>query len=313
MFNTIENVLNAAELAELRAIAARASFIDGRISAPGASVKNNLVMADRAYFDRSAQLVADALYRSEDFRVFAFPKAMMPPVLTRYGTGMYYGTHTDAAFMLQPSRLLRSDLSCTVFVSEPDSYEGGELVTMLGNAEMRLRAPAGAAILYPSTTLHRVEQVTKGERLVALTFIQSQIADSEQRELLYELNEIAAGAADKMDIADLHPTPARPAEFAPAVGRSRLNARPALPRGSAGPTSPRRAGLCSLLAAVAAVDRVAGEGAGAGAEDRAERTVMTVRDAAADQAAGDRADDRAGGAAAAPVIVAIVAIAVGRS
>ena len=200
MFNTIENVLNAAELAELRAIAARANFIDGRISAPGASVKNNLVMADRAYFDRSAQLVADALYRSEDFRVFAFPKAMMPPVLTRYGTGMYYGTHTDAAFMSQPSRLLRSDLSCTVFVSEPDSYEGGELVTMLGNAEMRLRAPAGAAILYPSTTLHRVEQVTKGERLVALTFIQSQIADSEQRELLYELNEIAAGAADKMDI-----------------------------------------------------------------------------------------------------------------
>ena len=200
MFNTIENVLNAAEIEELRAIAARATFIDGRASAPGASVKNNLVMGDRALFDRSAQLVADALYRSEDFRVFALPKAMMPPVLTRYGTGMYYGTHTDAAFMSYPGRLLRSDLSCTVFLSDPDSYEGGELVARFGNAELRLRAPAGAAILYPSTTLHRVEEVTRGERLVALTFIQSQVADSENRETLYELGEIAAITAEKMDV-----------------------------------------------------------------------------------------------------------------
>ena len=200
MFKTIENVLNANEIAELRAMAARATFIDGRISAPGAPVKNNVVMGDRELFARSSQLVADALYRSEDFRVFAFPKAMSPPVLTRYGVGMYYGTHTDAAFMPQPSRLLRSDLSCTVFVSDPDDYEGGELVSRFGTEELRLRAPAGAAIVYPSTTLHRVEEVTKGERLVALTFIESRIADGEQRELLYELSEIAAIAGEKMDI-----------------------------------------------------------------------------------------------------------------
>ena len=200
MFNTIENVLTTAEIEELRGIAARAQFIDGRISAPGAPVKNNMVVGDRALFDRSAQIVADALYRSEDFRVFAMPKAMTPPVLTRYGTGMYYGTHTDAAFMPQPSRLLRSDLSCTIFLSDPESYEGGALVTRFGTAELSLRAPAGAAIVYPSTTLHRVEEVTKGERLVALTFIESRIADGEQRELLYELSEIAAIAGEKMDI-----------------------------------------------------------------------------------------------------------------
>src|ERR1041384_2636756 len=117
MFNTIENVLTAAEIAELRAIAARATFIDGRISAPGAPVKNNVVLGDPQLFTRSSQMVADALYRSEDFRVFAFPKAMTPPVLTRYGTGMFYGTHTDTAFMPQPSRMLRSDLSCTIFIS----------------------------------------------------------------------------------------------------------------------------------------------------------------------------------------------------
>jgi PKHD-type hydroxylase len=200
MFNTIEHVLNASELEELRAIAARAQFIDGRISAPGAPVKNNMVVGDRELFGRSSQIVADALYRSEDFRVFAFPKAMTPPVLTRYGKGMYYGTHTDAAFMPQPSRLLRSDLSCTVFLSDPESYDGGELVSRFGSAEVRLRAPAGAAIVYPSTTLHRVEEVTRGERLVALTFIESRIADGEQRELLFELNEIAAIAGEKMDI-----------------------------------------------------------------------------------------------------------------
>jgi len=200
MFNTIENVLTEQEIGELRAIAARATFIDGRISAPGAPVKNNVVVGDRELFARSSQMVADALYRSEDFRVFAFPKAMSPPALTKYGIGMYYGTHTDAAFMPQPSRTLRSDLSCTVFLSDPESYEGGDLVTRLGNSEMRLRGPAGAAIVYPSTTLHRVEQVTKGERLVALTFIESRIADCEQRELLYELNEIGAIAGGKMDI-----------------------------------------------------------------------------------------------------------------
>jgi len=200
MFNTIDNVLNGQEIEELRAMAARATFIDGRISAPGAPVKNNVVMSDRELFARSSQMVADALYRSEDFRVFAFPKAMSPPVLTKYGTGMYYGTHTDAAFMPQPSRTLRSDLSCTVFLSDPESYEGGDLVARLGNSEVRLRAPAGAAIVYPSTTLHRVEQVTKGERLVALTFIESRIVDGEKRELLYELNEIGAIAGEKMDI-----------------------------------------------------------------------------------------------------------------
>jgi PKHD-type hydroxylase len=200
MFNTIENVLNSAQIAELREIAARAQFVDGRISAPGAPVKNNVVLADRDLFARSSQMVADALYGSEDFRVFAFPRAMTPPVLTRYETGMYYGTHTDSAFMPHPSRLLRSDLSCTIFISDPTSYDGGELVTRLGTEEIRLRAPAGAAIVYPSTTLHRVEKVTRGERLVALTFIESRIADSEKRELLYELNEIGAIAGEKMDI-----------------------------------------------------------------------------------------------------------------
>ena len=139
-------------------------------------------------------------------------------------SGMYYGTHTDAAFMpASLARTLRSDLSCTVFLSDPDSYEGGDLVARLGNSEVRLRAPAGAAIVYPSTTLHRVEEVTKGERLVALTFIESRIADGEQRELLYELNEIAADRRRKDGHRHLYAPAAGPAESHAQMGRPRLS------------------------------------------------------------------------------------------
>jgi PKHD-type hydroxylase len=200
MFMHIKNVLNAAELAELRRIAATAQFVDGRISAPGATVKNNLAIGEREAMKASAKLVADALYRSEDFRVFAFPKVLAPPVLTSYRSGMAYGVHTDAAFMPLGPRMLRSDLSCTLFVSEPDSYEGGALHIRLGSGDIRFRGEAGSAIVYPSTTLHEVEPVTSGERLVALTFIESRIKDPEHREWLFELNEVAAIAGEKMDL-----------------------------------------------------------------------------------------------------------------
>lgn len=199
MFGTIPDILNRQELETLRAIAARAQFVDGRISAPDAPFKNNAVIGDRGLFDQSAQIVADALFRNDTFRAFAMPKAMSPPVLTRYAAGMYYGTHVDTAFMPQASRMLRSDLSCTVFLSDPDSYEGGALVARLGTSEVRLRAPAGAAVVYPSTTLHQVEEVTRGERLVTVMFIESRVADTEAREMLYELGEVAAIAAPGMD------------------------------------------------------------------------------------------------------------------
>jgi PKHD-type hydroxylase len=199
MFNTIPDILTRQELETLRGIAARAAFVDGRISAPDAPFKNNVVIGDRGLFDQAAQIVADALFRNETFRAFALPKAMSPPVLTRYAAGMYYGTHVDTAFMPQASRMLRSDLSCTVFLSELDSYDGGELVAELGTSEVRLRAKEGAAVVYPSTTLHRVEEVTRGERLVTVMFIESRVADSEKRELIYELGEVAAITGGTMD------------------------------------------------------------------------------------------------------------------
>ncbi|MBC7987217.1 MAG: Fe2+-dependent dioxygenase [Sphingomonadaceae bacterium] len=192
MFKQIHGLLNPAQIAELRQIAERSQFVDGRVSNPHSKVKNNLHLADQQAYQRTAQLLADALLSNEDFFNFAFPAQLAPPLLTKYHPGMHYGLHPDAAFMPIGKANLRADLSCTIFLNEPESYEGGALRVTLGDSEYRFRLPAGAAIVYPSSTLHEVEPVTKGERLVGLTFIESRIRSTDDRWLLYELNEVAA-------------------------------------------------------------------------------------------------------------------------
>jgi PKHD-type hydroxylase len=137
-------------------------------------------------------MLLQAFARSEEFRDFAFPARIAPPFLTRYRPGMKYGFHTDAAFIRMPQGELRSDLSCTIFLNDPESYEGGSLHIQLGDADIRIKLRAGEAIIYPSDTLHEVEPVTKGERLVAITFIQSRVPDPFRRTLLFNLNEVAA-------------------------------------------------------------------------------------------------------------------------
>ncbi len=191
MFREME-VLSAAQVTELRAIAAAANFVDGRISNPHSKVKQNLQLHDEAAYDRSSQILTQALYAQEDFRNFAFPVAMLPPLMARYTGEMRYGAHADAAFLQLGAVGLRSDLSCTIFLSEPASYEGGALVIRLGTRTVSFKGAPGTAIVYPSDMLHEVERVTAGERLVAITFIQSRIADNFRRQLLYDLNEVAA-------------------------------------------------------------------------------------------------------------------------
>jgi PKHD-type hydroxylase len=192
MFKQLDNLLSDEELAAVRQIAQSAQFVDGRISNPYSKVKNNLHLNDQRAYQASAQILAKALYGSEDFRNFAFPKRIAPPLITRYEPGMHYGLHPDSATMQIGNELLRSDLSCTIFLNEPESYEGGALRILLGSATLRFKGPAGSAIVYPSTSLHEVEKIESGQRLVAITFIHSQIADVAKRNLLYELNEVAA-------------------------------------------------------------------------------------------------------------------------
>jgi PKHD-type hydroxylase len=193
MFLELDDVLNADEIARLRAIAAASRFVDGRITNPHSEVKKNLqIDPTDARVEEAAKLMAGALFRIEDFRNFAFPRVLAPPILAKYAPGMHYGAHSDAAFLPVGARPLRSDLSCTLFIGAPDTYEGGELSIRLGAKSVEFKGKAGSAVVYPSNTLHEVRPVTGGERLVGLTFIESMIPDGVHRELLYQLNEVAA-------------------------------------------------------------------------------------------------------------------------
>lgn len=120
-------------------------------------------------------------------------------MLARYHTGMKYGVHADTAFIPTANQApLRADVSLTVFLSEPSAYEGGELAVLPGARTVEFKGEPGAAVFYPSTTLHEVAPVRSGERLVSITFVQSMIADEARRATLYELNEVAALEGLKM-------------------------------------------------------------------------------------------------------------------
>ena len=185
-------ILTDAEIAECRRIAASAPFVDGKLSNPHNKAKQNEQLHDPAAYQKSSELLRQALARSPEFMEFAFPVALAPRMMTRYKPGMKYGAHADAAFIQLPGATIRSDLSCTIFLNDPADYDGGELHVRLGDADLRFKLKPGEAIVYPSDSLHQVVPVTKGERLVAITFIQSRVPDPFKRYMLFELNEVAA-------------------------------------------------------------------------------------------------------------------------
>jgi PKHD-type hydroxylase len=188
----IVDILSPEEVAQCREIAAAATFVDGKVSNPHNKAKQNEQLHEQTAYQRSAKIIIDAMSRSAEFLEFVFPAQIAPPLLTRYRPGMHYGAHADSAYLPLPGGTLRSDISCTVFLNEPETYEGGSLHVRLGDADLRFKLNPGQAILYPSNTLHEVEPVTKGERLVAITFIQSRVPDPFHRSMIFELNELAA-------------------------------------------------------------------------------------------------------------------------
>jgi PKHD-type hydroxylase len=192
-------LLTDAEVAECRRIAAETRFVDGRTSNPHNKAKNNQQLHEPAASQAAARIVLQAFARSPEFSEFAFPDKMAPPILAKYAPGMYYGAHADAALLNLGNVTIRSDLSCTVFLNEPGDYDGGALVVRLGDAVLNFKLRPGEAIVYPSDTFHEVAPVTRGERLVAITFIQSKVADPFRRNLLFDLNEVAALEGLKME------------------------------------------------------------------------------------------------------------------
>ena len=200
MFLEIKDFLTSGEVVRLRDLAARVQFVDGRISNPHNQSKNNL-QANEAdpHYTESSNIVAAAFARSAPFRDFAFPRHVAAPLLARYEVGMTYGVHADTSHMRFGNDVHRSDLSATVWLNPPASYDGGELVVHLGTRPVVIKGEAGSLIVYPSTQLHEVTPVRRGQRLVSITFIESLIPDEFLRTQLYELNEVAALEGLKMD------------------------------------------------------------------------------------------------------------------
>jgi PKHD-type hydroxylase len=200
MFLQIEDFLTSGEVSAVAEIARQARFIDGRRSNPHNTTKDSTI-ADPSdpVAQKASQIALGAFQRNEQARNFLFPQRMAAPSLCRYSSGMKYGPHVDAAQMVVGGQPLRSDVSCTIFISGPKEYEGGELVAHVGSEIIRIKGEAGSAVLYPSTTVHQVTPVSAGERLVMITFIESQVPDQLQRDILYALGEVRALEALKMD------------------------------------------------------------------------------------------------------------------
>jgi PKHD-type hydroxylase len=181
----IGNVLSAAEIDLARAALAGATFVDGRATAGFAArrVKNNTQVAG-SELETLRTLIAKRILENEVFRLAVRPKALTPLLLSRYENKMHYGSHVDDALM----HGMRTDVSFTLFLSDPASYEGGELVIESAAGDDPVKLDAGSLLAYPSTALHRVNDVTSGERLAAVGWARSYIRDPARREMLFDLD-----------------------------------------------------------------------------------------------------------------------------
>jgi PKHD-type hydroxylase len=194
MLLRISQVLAAQGLQVLRALLAQTPWQDGRASAgtQAALVKNNEQLAPGSEALRSAQAqVLQALERHATFFSAALPKRMPPPQFNRYrGERNTYGNHVDQAvrYVAGTGQRLRTDISCTLFLSDPADYDGGELVVQDSFGEQRIKLAAGDLVLYPGTRVHRVEPVTRGERLASFFWIESMVRQDAQRRLLYDMD-----------------------------------------------------------------------------------------------------------------------------
>lgn len=190
----IPQVLTPAEVVAFRGQLEAASWVDGRATAGhlASAVKANLQLAESDPVAKSlGEKLVGALERNYLFLNSALPRFVYPPVFNRYGVGMQYGAHVDNSIRQIPGvgLRIRTDVSATVFLSEPDSYVGGELVIHDAYGTHSVRLAAGDMVIYPSTSLHQVNPVSSGTRLAAVFWVQSFVADDGDRTLLFELDK----------------------------------------------------------------------------------------------------------------------------
>lgn len=210
MLVQVPDILTAQEAAEALAALRAAEWTDGRVTAghQSAQVKHNLQIAEgSALHQRLGEAVLSGLGRSSLFISAVLPLRVFPPLFNRYDPGMTFGAHVDNAIrqVRGTAHRIRTDVSCTLFLTPPEDYDGGELVVQDTYGEQRVKLPAGHAVVYPATSLHRVEPVTRGSRVSSFFWIQSMVRDDTRRRLLFDL-DMAINAATP-DLPEGHDAP----------------------------------------------------------------------------------------------------------
>jgi PKHD-type hydroxylase len=208
----IPDVLTAEQIAECRKALGEADWEDGRATAgyQSARVKNNRQLPERhPTAQRLGDMILTTLERHPLFMSGALPLKVVPPLFNRYENSQTYGNHIDGAIrpVAGTPHRVRTDLSATLFLTAPEDYDGGELVIEDTFGAQRVKLPAGQMILYPGSSLHRVEPVTRGVRICAFFWIQSMVRDDGQRRMLFELDttiqQLAATVTDQAPVIKL--------------------------------------------------------------------------------------------------------------
>jgi PKHD-type hydroxylase len=194
MLVRVENLLSAEEVGHIRSVLEGTEWVDGRITAGAQSAlaKKNLQVPESAPQARAlGDIILRALGRNPTFNSAAIPFRVFPPLFNRYDGGMSFGAHVDNAirFIAGPNIRVRTDVSATLFLSDPADYDGGELVIQDTYGEQSVKFAAGDMVLYPATSLHRVEPVTRGSRWASFFWIQSMVKEDGDRALLYNLDQ----------------------------------------------------------------------------------------------------------------------------
>ncbi|HEY2708090.1 MAG TPA: Fe2+-dependent dioxygenase [Caulobacteraceae bacterium] len=201
-------VLTAAELQRCRCLLGAAEWVDGKATAgqQSARAKHNQQLAEgSASAAALGDLVLGALRRHPGFIAAALPLKVFPPLFSRYEPGMAFGAHIDNAIRFAPGGgRYRTDIACTLFLTDPADYDGGELVIEGSFDEQRVKLPAGEMVVYPATSVHRVEPVTRGARWAAFFWVQSMVRSDEQRSLLHSMD--GAIADTRGALGDDHPS-----------------------------------------------------------------------------------------------------------
>lgn len=196
MLLKIEGLLSVAEAASVREMAGKAAFTDGRVTAGDAvrDVKNNLQATGQdQLLEEARKIVTAGLLRNEMFTQWVLPRRVLPAMFNRYDTGMEYGGHVDNAIM-GGGEPMRADVSITIFLNDASEYDGGELIINSDGEANRVKLGIGGAVVYSSSTIHRVLPVTRGSRHAAVIWAQSFVRDEARREILQELAQAAKWA-----------------------------------------------------------------------------------------------------------------------